>query len=106
MQCFCGINPNLTLNGPMVPDTECSMGCLAATDGETCGAKYRMSAYQMVDEPEEPGYRGCFVDVNGGRVLPDVERYVDGMMSSDVSVFLDRASECSQTCTRWVYKLS
>lgn len=46
-ECWCAENPELTINGEQVDSAECDMTCAGATDGELCGGRGRITAFEV-----------------------------------------------------------
>lgn len=84
-QCWCGVNPDLTKNGEETSDSECNMDCAGSTTGEKCGGYLRISAYEMIDDPDpDPShYVGCYADMRN-RAMPAAGRYTSASMTNMV----------------------
>lgn len=83
-QCWCGRNPNITLNGRKVSPIECSATCAGSPTGETCGGHERISIYSIAATADDTstsgvdpdlwlGYLGCYDNGGPGRVMVNKE---------------------------------
>ncbi|CAM9382480.1 unnamed protein product, partial [Ectocarpus sp. 8 AP-2014] len=64
-QCWCGDNVDYDANGEGVCDMACS-----GDSTETCGGIYAMSVYE---NPDDPGYLGCYSDPADSRIFDLVD---------------------------------
>lgn len=95
-ECFCGKDVTLTKHGAKVLNTECNIVCQGATDGEKCGGRNRITAYEIGGVSPTPisptpispptvttfEYEGCYVDARSARIMP--EQYVETAMSAQL----------------------
>ena len=45
-ECWCAESPELLKNGEEVDSAECDIACASASDGELCGGRDRITAYE------------------------------------------------------------
>lgn len=86
VQCWCGINPDLTANGDEVSSSECDMDCAGTTTGEKCGGRNRISVYMFESVADiELDFVGCYADVKNDRAMDAVASVTSDSMSNEVS---------------------